>query len=299
MASGFRSGGFKGFAFGETGYSRAGTPRYPILPTPIPEPSRKRLTVPAHIERDAMVHAAAPRVPWDEFLASWFRWERFDAEGDPSGQHVALVGPTGQGKTTLIHNLYPLHPYTALLGTKQKDTSLDSFVKRGFLELSEWRSLPAQQYPRRLIRPRAPNLASLVPLQRRAIADAIEGVFAEGFWDLVIDEGYYVDEVLKLAALLRLIYTQIRSAGVSIVLATQRPAWVPVEVYDQSTHLFFWSDNDKKNLDRLREVSVKNSVAIREIIPNLEPHQVLYLNTRTGRMCRTRCPKIALPTKEV
>ena len=129
-------------------------------------------------------------------------------------------------------------------------------------------------------------------MQRHVFHDAIEHIYAEGWWDLIIDEGYYIDEVLKLGSLLRLIYTQIRSTGVSIILATQRPAWVPVEVYDQSTHLFFWRDNDARNLRRLREVSVAHEDAIREIIPHLEEHQVLYLNTRTGAMCRTRSPKI-------
>lgn len=301
--SGFSSGGSAGFAFAETGYSRAGTVRHPERwagpSTPLylpPTGLQHSFELPDHVQRDAMVHRSAPRVPWDEFLHEWFVWNRFDSDGKPSGEHVALIGPTGQGKTTFMHNLYPLHPFTTLLGTKQRDASIDSFVTAGFIELAEWKQLPAMDYPRRVIRPKAPTLGSLVPVQRKVMADAIEHVFAEGSWDLFIDEGYYIDEVLKLSALLRLIYTQIRSAGVSIVLATQRPAWVPVEVYDQSTHLFFWNDGDARNLRRLTELSVRNQKALREIIPHLEMHQVLYMNTRTGVMCRTRCPKIALPT---
>jgi ABC-type nitrate/sulfonate/bicarbonate transport system ATPase subunit len=44
--------------------------------------------------RLARVATDAPRIPWADFLANHFQWER--------GEHVALIGPTGQGKTTMM-----------------------------------------------------------------------------------------------------------------------------------------------------------------------------------------------------
>jgi hypothetical protein len=206
-----------------------------------------------------------------------------------------LIGPTGQGKTTFIFNIYPMHPFTAVFGTKPKDENMDAFINSGFMRMEHWQSVDARQFPRRVIWPHPRNLKQMVPYQRGIFEDAMEAIYAEGHWDLIIDEGYYIDEILKLGGMLRLFYTQVRALNISLVLATQRPAWVPVEVYDQSTHLFFWRDNDARNLRRLKEVSLIHADAIQEIVPNLEPHQVLYLNTRTGLMCRTRCPKIDLP----
>lgn len=246
-----------------------------------------RIDMSADTQRDALVATNAPRIPWDVFLGEYFTWER--------GEHLACIGPTGQGKTTLLFNVLPLHPYTVVFGTKRRDENMDAFISAGYVRLDQWRSVDARQYPRRVIWPHVENIGKMIPIQRAVFRDAFEKVYAEGSWDLVIDEGYYVDEVLKLGDLLRLFYTQARSMLVSLVLATQRPAWVPVEVYDQSTHLFFWRDNDARNLRRLQEVSVRSQDTIRAIIPNLEQHQLLYLNTRTGKMCRTRCPKIDLP----
>lgn len=289
----------EGFRFGQTGYSREGTARQPangriIVPaSQVPAAYRnggQRDTLSkerfGELERDAMVSRAAPRIPWDEFmgLLQWLR-----------GEHFSLIGPTGGGKTTMLFNLYPMHPFTTVFGTKPRDENMQAFIDQGFLRLEAWRSLDARDYPRRAIWPHMRPLAEMIPYQRKVFSDAFERIYAEGNWDLVIDEGYYIDEVLKLGALLRLFYTQARAMNISLLLATQRPAWVPVEVYDQSTHLMFWRDNDARNLKRLREVSLIHSEAIREIVPNLELHQVLYLNTRTGFMCRTRSPKIELP----
>lgn len=281
------------FVVGQTGYSRVGTPRRPDLgnrvadriygPTPTPKPIEPT----DEFKNAAMIQAAAPRIPWDEFIAEHLQWVR--------GEHFGLIGPTGQGKTTMIFNLFPLHPFTAVFGTKPRDENMDAFINSGFTRLEHWESLPALNVPRRVIWPQSQKLSSLVPHQRQVFSDAFEAIYAEGYWDLIIDEGYYIDEVLKLGAFLRLFYTQARAMTISLILATQRPAWVPVEVYDQSTHLMFWRDNDARNLRRLQEVSLVHSEAIKAIVPNLERHQVLYLNTRTGFMCRTRSPKIDLP----
>jgi hypothetical protein len=279
------------FTVGDTGYSRVGTPRQPVVeyarPYRITNEDVKVYEPTDEVKLAAMVATAAPRIPWIEFISEHFQWER--------GEHVGLIGPTGQGKTTLIFNLYPMHPFSIAFGTKPRDENMDAFVNSGFARLEHWESLPALNVPRRVIWPQPQKLSLLVPHQRQVFTDAFEAVYSEGYWDLIIDEGYYLDEVLKLGAFLRLFYTQARSMMISLLMATQRPAWVPVEVYDQSTHLFFWRDNDARNLARLREVSVIHSEAIREIVPNLERHQVLYLNTRTGFMCRTRCPKIDMP----
>lgn len=264
-------------------YSRAGTRRDPGRWLTSNAIASKTL-VTDEMQRDAMVAGSAPRIPWDDFLNN-FQWER--------GEHVGLVGPTGQGKTTLLYHLQFLHPFTVLFGTKPDDASLDVFLDAGFVRMERWHSVDARQIPKRLIWPKPSSLSELVPLQKRVFGDAIEAIYSERNWDLILDEGYYIDEVLKMGSILRLLYTQVRALKISILLATQRPAWVPVEVYDQSTHLFFWRDNDARNLRRLQEVSLIHSAAIKEIVPNLEKYQVLYLNTRTGEMLRTRCPKVS------
>jgi hypothetical protein len=163
-------------------------------------------------------------------------------------------------------------------------------VSDGYVRLDTWRELDPREYPKRVVWPDATRLDS-VKEQRQIFHDAFDRVYREGHWTLAVDETWYVANILKLGGDLKLILMQARSMKICLVVASQRPAMIPLEIYDQSTHLFFWRDNDETNLKRLSGISWRSANLVRSLIANLEPHQVLYVNTRTGFMCRTRCPK--------
>ena len=124
------------------------------------------------------------------------------------------------------------------------------------------------------------------------LADAFDRIYRERAWTVALDETWFVTNKLKLRGDIETILTQGRSIDLSMVNATQRPAWIPTAVYDQSTHLFFWRNNDGRAQSRLGEINNVNSALVRDIVGNLERHQTLYINTRTGEMLRTRCPRI-------
>lgn len=227
----------------------------------------------------------APRMPWDKFLPQ-FRWKQ--------GEHLALIGPTGQGKTTMLIQLLHLHPYVVAFATKPKDRTMDALIDHdGYIMLDRWRSLDPAKFPRRVLWPDATELHSKIH-QRQVFHDAFSRIYKEGGWTVALDETWYMDNILKLEEDIKIYLLQARSNDISLSSAFQRPAWVPRELYSSSTHLFFWRTNDETDLKSLGGIGAKSADLIREIVMNLESHQVLYVNTRTGIMFRTRSPNVTI-----
>lgn len=232
----------------------------------------------------ARVSIEAPRVPWDIFLTRVFEWE--------DGEHVGLIGPTGQGKTTLLNNMLPLHPFVVVMVTKPKDRVMQALVDRqGWHKMERWIGLDPIQFPHRVLWPDATGLDSH-DYQAAVFHDAFEKIYREHGWTVAIDELWYMDNVLHLDRDIKTYLLQARALDISLLMATQRPAWVPVEVYSQSTHLFFWRNNDETDLKRISGIGWRSADLIRLTVANLEDHQFLYVNTRTGAMARSRCPEI-------
>lgn len=232
--------------------------------------------------RQSRFSREAPRVPWDKFLANVLQWK--------AGEHFALVGPTGLGKTTMLLNILPLHPFVTVFATKPRDESMDKLIAEGYVRLDKWRTLDPLEYPHRVIWPDASDIDSDI-IQRQVFHDAFAKIYREGNWTLALDETWYLDQILKLGKDIKTYLLQSRSLRISLVAATQRPAWVPREIYTSCTHLMFWRVNDRTDLESISGIGYRSSDLIRDIVANLDMYQVLYVNTRTGEMARTRCPK--------
>jgi hypothetical protein len=204
-----------------------------------------------------------------------------------------MIGPTGSGKTTLAEALLPKQPFVTVLATKPKDDTMTRLAKaENYKILKKWQKIPARKTPRRIIWPPITSLAfTMLDKQRDAIHDAMAAMYVEGGWCVYVDELWYLINQLKLERDVKTYLLQARSLGISFAAATQRPAMVPLEVYDQSTHLFFWRDNDERNLQRLSGISWRSAREVRSLIANLDRHEFLYVNTVTGIMARSKVEK--------
>ncbi len=235
--------------------------------------------------RFARLSTEAPRIPWDIFIREHFRWR--------GGEHVGLIGPTGLGKTTMMLNLLPLHPFVVVFATKPRDKTMDALIQTGYIRLSRWNSLDPHQFPRRVLWPNATRLDSQ-GTQKAVFHDAFEKIYREGYWTVALDELWFMSNVLNMDNDIKTYLLQARSLGISLVGATQRPAWVPREFYTSCTHLFFWRVNDETDLRSLSGIGWRSADLIREVVSDLDMFQALYVNTRTGEMLRTRCPDVKI-----
>lgn len=235
----------------------------------------------------------APVVDWDYFMGYVFDWQQ--------DQHVGLIGPTDTGKSNLTYSILPLRNYVTFFATKPRDKTLDLFgSKGGFVKIKDWppvkgkgplkREITAEEMPKRLLWPDVRSLHS-VDHQREVFDKAIADIYAQGGWCVIWDEFWYMCQLLKLEQQARVFLQQARSNLISFVMGSQRPSRIPLEVFDQSTHLFFSRDNDERNLERISGVGWLAADPIRQLVAGLERYQFLYINTRLGHMYRVTAPK--------
>ena len=234
----------------------------------------------------------APVVPWDYFMGYVFDWKQ--------DEHVAEIGPTGMGKSNLTYQILPLRSYVTFFGTKPRDKTLQKFANTGgFVRIKDWppvkgkgplkREITAEEMPKRLLWPEVTSLHSTVT-QREIFSKAIANIYAQGSWCVVWDEFWYMCSLLKLEQEARVFLQQARSNMISFVMGAQRPSRIPLEVFDQASHLFFTRDNDERNLERISGIGYLAAEPIRQLVATLEQYQFLYINTRSGHMYRTKPP---------
>lgn len=227
------------------------------------------------------VPAPAPPVESDGLIP----WEQAKAQMDwKQGEHVTIIGPTGQGKTTLALELMEQRDYPLIIATKPRDSTMERMSRRG----SGWHTI--REWPpyrqRSILWPKLVRPADKWT-QASAIREALENVFVAGGYAVLIDELSYVIDELKCGTEIRQIWQQGRALNISLVTCILRPSHVPLLAYDQATHIVMFRDNDETNLKRMGGLGHWSKAEIIGNVSRLKRHEFLLLNTRTGDMIRS------------
>jgi hypothetical protein len=226
-------------------------------------------------------------MPWDLFLRD-FIWT--------AGQHVTIIGPNGQGKTTLALHLESKRPYVVIFGSKPRDPLFDELIKRGWVRVKRWpRATQDDEHGRRRILLWIPTgKRALVKATSETFLEALEKIMDEGAWVVDIDELMFAanPKWLALGDQFELMWQQARTLGVSLLVKAQRSSNIPLLAYDQVEHLFVFRENDYRNADRIGEMAGLDRMEVRDVVRELERFEVLYIGVRTGTLIRTKAPKI-------
>ena len=154
------------------------------------------------------------------------------------------------------------------------------------------RELKPAEAPRRLLWPDAKDLDAEYE-QKRVFGRAMRDIYKQGGWCTVFDDFWYISHILGFERDTKKFLLNARSAYIPMVVCAQRPAGNKlVELFDQSTHLFFFRDNDEPNLKRIGGTSWLSGDLVRAHVANLDQYQFLYVNTRNGWMYRSTAPEL-------
>lgn len=199
---------------------------------------------------------ALTRADWlEEFADEWRQ-----------GEHIALIGPTGSGKTALAADVVNIRSYAVVLAVKPHDDTLGSF--HGYKVIRKW---PPEYGQQKVILWVKPQSLSDVFVQRDRIIKAMEQIYKAGNWCTYFDELSYISEVLKLRTQVIVFLNQGRSNGISAIASTTRPRKVPTEMFNQCRFVIAFKYDDRDELRRIADIA------------GIDFRDMLYLNGQLER----------------
>jgi energy-coupling factor transporter ATP-binding protein EcfA2 len=210
---------------------------------------------------------------WDEFLAD------FEKEWSP-GQHIALIAPTGQGKTTVLVSLLGLRRYVLALDPKGGDSTL---AKTGYKRLAAWppRSKDyddmAKGTPVRYLV--GPKVHTRDDRQRLGSVQAatLQGAFDDGGWTVAIDELQVAADKMGHADDIETLLISARDKKLSVVSLFQRPANVPRAAFEMASHIFLGLTLDVDTVNRLAEIVGRPKYEIRGAVEGLASYDYSWM----------------------
>jgi len=247
-------------------------------------------------------------MPWPQFL----QWMRI--HWDP-GQHIAMIGPTGEGKSTFAGGLLDQRKYVLAFDPKGEDTTLSATgferVRRlpNEIPFSErlTRSADARQWnrihqdiaegrpariivggPSRTVEQDTRNQT----LMHRAFAYAREA----GGWTVYVDEFELISSQrqFNLGRWVERMLISARSEGTSVITSYQAQAWVSKHATRQARYAVVWPTGSRDMIKAIAEDMGRDWRQLAAAIDELPQYHVLVVprGKNGGPFICTSAPKL-------
>ena len=178
------------------------------------------------------------------------------------GEHVAIIGTTGTGKTTIAQPLLECRQYVVALALKKQDETLERFKNGVHYGMSPYRVIrkwpPDYPMKRVIFWPKPKDIGSHDE-QAERVYKVFNAIYMSGGWCLYADDCGYISGSLGLGRALGVLLNQGRSAHISVVAAMTRPssvvASVPKEAFNQCRHLLIFKYTDEREMKTCAQIA--------------------------------------------
>lgn len=241
---------------------------------------------------------------WDEFLA-------FLSDCWEPGQHIAIIGPTGQGKTTTAVGVLSTRKYVMVLDAKGRDGTLEAagWVRVGHVpgERMGWRSEDRRKWnkihqdiaegrPARVIVGGAADSPEADTRLSELMFKAIQYArYAKG-WTLYVDEFELTSSqrMLNLGRWIERTLITGRDSDLSVVTSYQAPAWVSKHASRQAVFAITFSTGDRDMIKNIARSMGRDWTELGEAVDELPKYFALVVprGKQGGPMILIKAPRI-------
>ncbi len=225
-------------------------------------------------------------------VLDWPEFEALFAKAHKQGEHVAVVGPTGGGKSTVVVALGKVigsrraknkRPASVVfLVTKPKDRTISGMIAKpnedGFHEIKRWP--PAYGEEHAIVWPRGGGASTVSARQRAVFLPLMDVIYQEGGQTVVIDEAAEFERPqphgLGMSATMEKFWSNARSNDLTLLAGTQRPRNVTRLMWSEPQWIFVLRPEDEEDLKRVAELSGQKK-AVLEIVDGLGDFEFLCI----------------------
>lgn len=185
------------------------------------------------------------------------------------GEHVAVIGETGSGKTYLLTRLLEYRRAVIVLRTKPDDNVFPGFLR--IRSLSQMRS----GHTRYVLEP--PLSAQRAEARRLCQLVWKYSSVERGSWCVAFDELFYCDAKLGIRDDIEMLLTQGRSKGISVVVGMQRPVGVSRWALSEPSHVFSFALEGRD----IKTLVESTTPRLKPILPELPRFIFAYFDRKT------------------